>query len=236
MSVVVYREFVRAIRRGDRRAARAVALTAVKNGLPVADLYVEVLQPALYEVGHLWMRGEMSVAEEHAASAIVQQVIQECVSYAPPRQARDRTVVAACIGNEQHEIGMQMIVSCFDLDGWIVYYLGHSVPHHDIVQVVGEWKPDVVAISATLDEHIAEVVDLIYAIRASGHGREVAIMVGGQPFNDASDLVAAVGADLTARSARDAVWRANQFLDQRPERQPTLPPAAPKWSLFSGTA
>src|SRR5215472_3745337 len=78
------RLFTRAILLGHRRAALDVVTGAIELGLPVADVYVEVVETALYEVGRSWEANEITVAEEHMATAIAQYVI----AHLYPRIAR----------------------------------------------------------------------------------------------------------------------------------------------------
>jgi methanogenic corrinoid protein MtbC1 len=45
------------------------------SGTDVRTLYLEVLQPALYEIGRRWEEAEISVAQEHLASATTQSLM-----------------------------------------------------------------------------------------------------------------------------------------------------------------
>ncbi|WP_025719581.1 cobalamin B12-binding domain-containing protein [Paenibacillus sp. 1-18] len=58
--------------------------------------------------------------------------------------------MAACVGSEQHEIGLRMLADLFEMDGWDTYYLGANVPDWSLVQAIVSYKADVVAISATM--------------------------------------------------------------------------------------
>ncbi|WP_440120087.1 hypothetical protein [Paenibacillus sp. QZ-Y1] len=37
-------------------------------------------------------------------------------------------MVAACVGSEQHEIGLRMLTDVFEMEGWDTYYLGQMFP------------------------------------------------------------------------------------------------------------
>ena len=58
-------EYLAALLERDARRGRRMVESAHAAGMPVLDLYVDVLAPALHEVGHRWAVEELNVAEEH---------------------------------------------------------------------------------------------------------------------------------------------------------------------------
>jgi methanogenic corrinoid protein MtbC1 len=78
------------------------------------------------------------------------------------------------------------------------------VPIPDLVKMVRERKPDVVALSASIGPHLARVRAAVEALRAGlGDGAPL-IAVGGRAFHDDPSLAAQVGADFTADDAVEA--------------------------------
>ncbi len=65
-------EFLDAILATDRRRAADLAIAALQRGVGVEELYVGVLQESLHEVGRRWQSNTITVADEHAATAVVQ--------------------------------------------------------------------------------------------------------------------------------------------------------------------
>ena len=72
---VVFSRYVAGLTAGDRRKAIAAIEDGRAAGLDLRTIYLSVLQPALREVGRLWECGEMTVAQEHLATAITQTVM-----------------------------------------------------------------------------------------------------------------------------------------------------------------
>ncbi|HTE19880.1 MAG TPA: B12-binding domain-containing protein, partial [Armatimonadota bacterium] len=56
--------FVQAILNGSRKAAVGLMMESLRTGSTVTELYVEVLQEALYEVGRRWEANRITVAQE----------------------------------------------------------------------------------------------------------------------------------------------------------------------------
>jgi MerR family transcriptional regulator, light-induced transcriptional regulator len=114
-------------------------------------------------------------------------------------------LVAACADVERHEIGLRMICDLLELKGWDTVYLGAAVPVESLVEMVRRRAPDVVALSTSLHAHLPRLEAMVRAVRESAGERSPLVMVGGRPFLEEPDLVARIGADLTAPSAREAV-------------------------------
>jgi methanogenic corrinoid protein MtbC1 len=67
--------YLEALRKGDARAAYQVVDALVDAGTSFDELCEEVVRPALYEIGELWASGEITVADEHVASAISDTIL-----------------------------------------------------------------------------------------------------------------------------------------------------------------
>ena len=64
------RAYAAALLRGDEIAAEIVIREAIEARLTAAEIDDEIIAPALWFVGELWERGEISVADEHIATEI----------------------------------------------------------------------------------------------------------------------------------------------------------------------
>ncbi|WP_165774752.1 cobalamin B12-binding domain-containing protein [Candidatus Viridilinea mediisalina] len=207
-----YEEYLGALRSGDRRVALNTVRMALAEGADIRDLYMDVLQPAMYEVGRLWETNQFTVAQEHLATAITQSVMAQIYAAVICNPPIGRTMVATCIGGELHELGIRMVSDFFEIEGWDVFYLGANMPPDDVISMIDEHRAHLLAISVTLGGHVMQVRELINAVRASHVGRRVKIMVGGQPLNRSPDAWKAIGADFTAGDAREAVKMATEVL------------------------
>ena len=93
---------------------------------PLEQAFVDVLAPALVEVGARWEAGTLTVAQEHLASSTVRAALQRLVADA--RGAIRGVAVLACAPGERHEIGLLMLAVLLRADGWQVAYLGPDTP------------------------------------------------------------------------------------------------------------
>jgi MerR family transcriptional regulator, light-induced transcriptional regulator len=118
--------------------------------------------------------------------------------------AGSRTLLAGCLDEERHEVGLRMLCDLLELEGWTASYLGPSVPGPDLVRMVSDRRPDVLALSVSLAPHLLSLRNAIAAIRALDAPWPL-ILVGGRTFVTYPNLAARVGADLTAADAGQAV-------------------------------
>lgn len=201
----VQESYLDAIRLGDRRRAFQVADEALDDGMDLSALYVEVFQPSLREIGRLWQDNVITVADEHLATAITQTALLR--SYQRVFEwhgATGRSLIAACVDVERHELGLRMICDLLDVEGWHTTYLGAAVPVNSLVEMVRSRRPDVVALSVSIDPHLTRLRDTISTLREQIEDPPL-IVVGGRPFLADPDLAARIGADFTAVDAISAV-------------------------------
>lgn len=205
------RNYLSALLRRERHLASRLIIAAAQSGTSVRDIYLHVFQRCQYEIGRLWQMNQISVAEEHYCTAATQMVMSQLYPYLFSGQKSGRTLVAACVAGDLHEIGARFVSDFLELEGWNTIYLGANVPSSDIVKLLNDREVDVLALSATMTFHVRVVADLIADIRASPAGVKVKIMVGGYPFNIAPELWRRVGADAWARDALEAISVADRL-------------------------
>lgn len=199
-------EYLEAVLAGDRRRAFAVVDRARAAGMDHREMYLEVFQPALREVGRLWEENRITVADEHLVTAITQAAMARLYDdlFAGPG-GRGPLLIAACADSERHELGLRMICDLLELEGWDTVFLGATTPVGSLVEMVEARRPSVVALSASITPHLARVREAVGALRARMGDRAPLIAVGGRAFLEDPALAERVGADLTATDAVAAV-------------------------------
>ena len=204
------RVFLQALLSGQRAAAVAVAREALREGLTLPSLYLDVFQPAMYEVGARWEANRLTVAQEHVATAITQYVMAQI--YEPPAQEQTRgSVVLTGVEGEYHNIGAVMVGDLLEASGWKVRFLGTNLPASSILSSIRDETPSYVGISATLLFNVPAVRELIGAIRTEFSDR-VRVVVGGAAFRANPELWRQVSADGFATDLRGVT----SLLEERP--------------------
>jgi methanogenic corrinoid protein MtbC1 len=206
------KEYLGALLHGDRRSASQMVLDAVENGTDIKSIYLYVFQACQREIGRLWQTNQLSVAQEHYCTAATQLIISQLYPHIFGAQKTGRLIVIACVGGELHELGARMVADFFEIEGWDTYYLGANTPTRSILKLIKERRPHLLGISATITFHVSAVADLVSSVHASYNGHTPKILVGGYPFNVATDLWKRLGADGYAQDAQQALEVASRLL------------------------
>ncbi len=202
--------YLEALLDGRRQYATQLILDSVRSGVKVQDIYLHVFQPAQTEIGRLWQLNRISVAQEHYVTAATQFIMAQLYPYIFSTERVGARLIAASVGDELHELGIRMVADFFEMAGWDTYYIGANTPTRDMLGAIGDYRPDVLAISATLTTHLSRVAEVIDAVRQMP--ASPVILVGGYPFNTSPELWQRLGADGTARNAQRAVQVATALL------------------------
>lgn len=204
--------YLLALLEGDRVRASRQILDAVQDGVSVPDLYLRVLLPAQQEVGRMWEADEINAAEEHFATATTRAILAQLRPRAPMSERNGKTLLAAAVTGNQHDLGLQVVADFFEMDGWKVIQLGSDVPIPDLAQAVEFYQPDLLALSASLHPQLVTLTETIQTVRRGQRGAEVKILVGGRALAEATDLAGQLGADGYAADPHAAVALGNRLV------------------------
>jgi MerR family transcriptional regulator, light-induced transcriptional regulator len=196
---------------GDSQGCLKLAGERVTESEEIARLYLDVIQPAMYQIGKRWETGAISPAQEHMATAIVTRIMAtmyERMNWSPSRAG---SVVMACAPNEFHEVGARMVADLLEIDGWDVTFLGANTPEEDLVNFLVTHQPNLLGISVSMIFNLGMVRDLIARIRERPELRTLRILVGGAGTGGIASVWRSIGADGWARDAREAVDLARQW-------------------------
>jgi methanogenic corrinoid protein MtbC1 len=200
----VREDYLDALAGADLAAARSVLDDAIEAGMSARRIYLEVLQPALYEIGRRWSHAEISVAQEHLATAATQSAMARLAERLAdgPRRVRPGSAIVACVSDELHSVGGRMVADFLEADGWRVAFLGQLTPGVDLAELAAEHGAQVVALSAALPERVPRVAEVCAALRALDPTPFV--LVGGQAFGGSAERALRTGADGYAEDAEAA--------------------------------
>ncbi len=182
---------------GDARSARNQLDRLGAGGVTVAELCDRLLAPTLARIGELWHENELSIADEHRASRIVETLLDRATAARPKSGPRIGSAVIATAVGDRHSIAAQMVAAGLQAEGFAVHYLGAELPVEEIVNMAKREQADLVALSCCVAER-GGLTATITAVRAAGFP----IMVGGSGIGRAEALE--LGADRFGGSIAEA--------------------------------
>lgn len=211
--------YLHALVAGSGREADRVVTEALDLAVTPQQIYLDIFQPTAYQIGQLWQRNKVSVAQEHLATAIVERQMGEMHPMFRAKQPRSRTMVLGCVPEEWHRVGLRMVADFFEADGWEVHYLGANVPVKELVGLARESHADLVGLSAEMIFNVPRVSEFVQALDQAGLSG-IPVIAGGMPFIVQHDLAHALNLRGSAPNAEEAVHLANEIVGT-----PSSPPS-----------
>lgn len=181
----------------------------MEDGIPLDDIYVEILSESMRRVGELWHNAEITVDTEHYCTSVTQMAMSQMYSIIFDGERKDKTVLCACPGAELHEMGARIVADLFANDGWDSIFLGAAVPTDYIVSSVRENHPDLLTLSVSMPQHLITCREAIDAVRSEFP--EIKIAVGGKAFESTDDIWKQWPIDIYTTDARDLLAQANKI-------------------------
>lgn len=198
--------FLAALLKPDTRDAWATIEAARAGGLTPAGIYLTILTPAMQEVGALWERAQIGVAQEHLATQIVQTILARLapdLADGPDLPARAGVAVVSGTPGELHAIGARMVADFLEGAGWDVLMLGPDTPGEEIVATAVEHRPQVVALSTSLSSNLLAAARVFTALRRL---EPTPLLVGGgRAYDGQMQRALVTGADVFAADPESLV-------------------------------
>lgn len=133
------------------------ALDEVLALIPLETAITRVLLPMLRELGEAWHAGQVSVAQEHFATAIIRGRLAG-LARGWGQQSGPRALLA-CPPGERHDLGLLMFGLLLARRGWSISFLGADTPIAAIGSAVTAHHTDLVVLSATDAARLDAVAD-----------------------------------------------------------------------------
>ena len=195
---------------GDHEEAAKVVSDAMDQDLDPVVVYLEIITPALAEVGNAWHRGELNIAAEHLAIQITLQQSAYIRGVARRRRRIGAEAVITAVEGEMHAVGARLIADLFYMEGWDVAFLGQNTPTTDLVEWVKERSPALVILSFSRPDRIPVVRQAAAILKSLDNAPLV--FVGGAGIA-ALDAQGGIAADLISGDPLEAISVANRLLD-----------------------
>lgn len=185
---------------GDDYTAGEIVLGAAAAGVAAETVLLDVIGAVQQRVGREWAANQLTVAQEHAVTAINERAIGALTRTLGRPQPHRGRVSVACVDGEWHALPARLLAEVLTLRGFRVDYLGAQVPTPHLINHLHRTGPDVVALSSSVANRLPAAHATITACQAAG----VPVMVGGAAFGPDGRYARLFGAEAWAPDARAA--------------------------------
>lgn len=191
---------------GDDTGSWKVIEAALTAGVGPLDIYCDVMVPALASIGEKWREGDVSVGEEHLASALVGRLIGRLGPRFHRRGRRRGTVVVTGPPGERHSLNLAMVSDALRASGYMVYDLGSDLPLDAFQGELTRLAPIKAVCIGVLDAEALSACAAMVATARQALDADAPVILGGGAVSDHDDALR-LGADRWAdlRTVGEAV-------------------------------
>jgi excisionase family DNA binding protein len=203
---------------GDEPGSWALIEAVLAAGMKPDESLLELVAPAMRSIGTHWQGGELSIADEHRATAVSARLIARLGSRFGRRGVKRGTVVLAAPAGELHGLPVSIGANLLRWKGFNVVELGADTPPEALVEAVAneagtDGRPLAVGIVSTLSGQQRSVERSVTEVRRAHPG--VPVLLGGAAIADASEAHR-LGADFyTGKRGDELVDALEAVAEQR---------------------
>ncbi|MEJ2012022.1 MAG: MerR family transcriptional regulator [Anaerolineales bacterium] len=189
---------------------------------PPERVCLDLLVKGLNEIGEGWYQGELTVQQEHFASALALRRVEALLASAPPPNLPG-TVLVACPPEDEHTFSPLVLTYLLRRQGRRALFLGANVPYARFESALDGIKPDLVVMSAHELRTAAALIDFASLLADRG----LIFAFGGRIFNDQPELRDRIQGHFLGETLAEAPASIEHLLKLRPESPPAsaIPPS-----------
>ena len=193
--------FESALLNGNHKTGSAIIDQLLEKGFNLIEIEVLLIEPAMYEVGLKWQKNQISVAQEHLATATASTLMAQYFSQVKIEPFNGKKAVLACVESNEHMLGLHMISDALQMDGWDVQFLGANTPTQAFTEHIAHIKPDIVGLSISFASQLMPAREVLKELILTFPVNRPKLVIGGSAVNRFPELFKSIGADLSLANA-----------------------------------
>lgn len=194
--------FFHALIAGREEEATNILINDFLQGKPLTDIFDTTISQAMRCIGELWMRGELTVAQEHLATRSTLNAVHKLRSVVPVATSNGKIAMCCSIEGDFHELSIHLAQMIFEGEGWEVLNFGSNTPLYSFADEALHHAPDLICISATILSDIDRLSRDYKEFQIKLTKLKIPVILGGRVFDD-ERIRCRFPADLFAGSFTD---------------------------------
>jgi methanogenic corrinoid protein MtbC1 len=187
---------------GKSNEAYILIRDLLKSDIKIENIYIDIFEYTLKEVGRLYELGKIEIYKEHYISNMVLEIISQISpKLIDFNNTNNKKVLGVCAGFDEHFIGLKLVMNYLKIKGLDTYFLGTALPTKEVLESIKFYDAKYILISATLKNSLPSVTNLVKAIIEQD--KDIKIIVGGRVFNERENLYKEIKANFHSKSIKD---------------------------------
>ena len=177
---------------------------ALEKKIPLETIITQGLTSGMQVVGEKFSTREYFIPDMLASAEAVGGAMDILKPYleASNTETKGKFLIATVKG-DIHDIGKNIVAILLRGAGYEVNDLGTDVPTEKIVEVVKEYKPDFLGLSALLTTTMVVMGEIIETLKENGLRDKVKVLIGGAAVSD--EYAQEIGADAYCMDGFQAI-------------------------------
>ncbi len=188
----------------------------LKHGRRPLDIINGPLMKGMDEVGRLFGKNEMIVAEVLQSAEVMKAAVAHLEPHMDKSDAASRgKILLATVKGDVHDIGKNLVHIILKNNGYEVIDLGIKCPPEELIKAVRQHDPDMIGLSGLLVKSAQQMVVTVEDLKTAGI--DLPVLVGGAALSEkftASKIAVQYGKTVFyAKDAMSGLDLANRFMD-----------------------
>ena len=182
--------------------------TLMKNDLIKFDnnvfLFIEeLIDPLMYKVGQMWQLNELSVAKEHLATSLIDEIINDFIKENFLDDGSKPIAITSTVGDESHNLGIKIVGKFIESNGFSVKNLSSKISNKELINSIYTLNPALVVLSVTLPSNVATLQEIVKELKSDSNLFSGKIVIGGQGLFCENKIVNIKEADFCSKNLED---------------------------------
>ncbi len=159
-------------------------LDAFLNKTPLSEIFDKLIAEAMREIGDLWFRGELTIAEEHLATRATMSALQKLRNAIPVSTPTGMLAMCCSIEGDFHELPTHLVQILLESSGWEVMNFGANMPIYSLTEEVLHHSPEMVILSANIMVDVERTSRDYKEFKSKIARTNPSVVIGGRAFKD----------------------------------------------------
>jgi methanogenic corrinoid protein MtbC1 len=124
----------------------------LSNTIGITEVYFKLFRYSLSKLGWLWEVGAITITKEHQVSYEISRMISSLAhDYKKHHEIKKNNcrILGMASPDEKHNIGLKMLMSLLEIEGFETLYIGEAVPVDDLLHQIDKGDYQLLVLSIT---------------------------------------------------------------------------------------
>lgn len=192
-------DLTKSVLSGDEAGIAALLIDAYLKNESLVSIFDHTITDVMHDIGDQWYAGELTVADEHLATRVMLNALQQLRSVITRADETGMSAICCGIEGDLHELPVHLVEILLEGIGWKTVNLGPNTPLFSLNELISRKSPRLLCISARFVNDLDRTVRDFGQLRKSCQRQGTTIVIGGEAIKN-NDIRHRLPAELYAET------------------------------------